>query len=565
MTAAAPPPHEPTPYPPVPPGYPYPGYAPGPASPYRGSMPRVVPVPAGAARGRELVGVLAFVVASDLLAYAYGTYGLAQALFFPVAAALVVAVANKGRPSARLGAALALLGLVSAHLAWAGDGLGNTLAAGLLFTVAILARAKGATFADVAFSGATSGLAVPSRVGALVAGLKKTLRRKRDAGAGSPGFAFSTVLVPAAALAVFAGVFLFANPVLEAWTARLLAKITFPSPARPLFWLFSAAGGAILFRPAIRRALQSTLGRRSRSAIDDTTLVPDARLAMARNTLVVLNALFLVENAVDAVSLWAGRPPAGLGYTAYAHRGTAWLTFALFLSTLVLGAIFRGAFHFDPRAKLVRRLAYVWAAQNVVLALGTFRRIQIYVDLSGLTSARILGIFGTALVVLGFAFAVRMISSKKSLGWLLHRQLDALVAATVLFVAAPTDYVSTRFNVARVGAGQYAPLLNVVENTRSDENVPAMIPLLSHPDPIVRSGVAAMLSDRAAPNDKLLAGIAAKSALDASAARIEELSPAGTQRAHIEELAKLVGAANEDEQRYDYRGRGGARWNADSL
>jgi len=536
------------------------GYA-GPASAYRGAMPPafVPPRPAGTARPRELVGLAVFVVLADVLVYSFGDHGLAQAAFFPLAALLAVLVAKKGGPSMRLGGALGLLGLVAARLAWAGAGFATVLAVGLVFGVAVLARARGATLADVAWTSVTSALATPGRVTTALRGARGIFGKgpTKDA----PRFAWRTVFVPAAALLVFAGVFLFANPVLEAWTTRLLAKIALPSPVRPIFWCLSFAAGAVLFRPALRRALQGTLGKRSHAAADDATFVEATRLTMARNTLVALNAIFLLENAVDALSLWAGRPPAGLGYTEYAHRGTAWLTFGLVLSTIVLGAIFRGAFHFDARVKTVRALAYVWAAQNLVLALGTFRRIQIYVDLSGLTSVRILGIFGTALVVTGLCLAIRMIQGKKSIGWLLHRKLDALVVFTVLFVAAPTDYVSTRWNASRILAGQYAPLLNVVQNTGDDENVPAMVKLLDHPDPIVRRGVAGLLARRPETNDLSLSALVAKRTLAESGARITELSPKDEVQGNVAALVKLSGAANEDEASFDYRSRGGARVN----
>lgn len=537
------------------------GYA-GPYSAYRGQQPPafVPPRPSGTAKPRELLGLAAFVVLADALVYSFGDHGLAQAAFFPLAALLVVLVAKKGAPSARLVGALGLLGLVSARLAWAGAGFATMLGVGLVFAVAVLARAKGATLADVAWTSLTSTFAIPSRVATALRGARKLVGRGAGAKDG-PRFAWSTIVVPAAALLVFAGVFLFANPVLEAWTTRLLTKIQLPSPVRPLFWFLSFAVGAALFRPALRRALQGTLGKRSHAAADDATFVTDTRRAMARNTLFALNAIFLLENAVDALSLWAGRPPAGLGYTEYAHRGTAWLTFGLMLSTIVLGAIFRGAFHFDARVKTIRTLAYVWAAQNLILALGTFRRIQIYVDLSGLTSVRVLGIFGTALVVTGFCFAIRMIQAKKSIGWLVHRKLDAFVVFTVLFVAAPTDYLSTRWNASRILAGQYAPLLNVVQNTADDENVPAMVKLLDHPDPVVQRGVAGLLARRPETNDLSLAGSLAKRTLAEAGPRIAELSPKDAVHDNVAALVKLSGAANEDEARFDYRGRGGTRSN----
>ncbi len=532
-----------------------------PTSAYRGRMPpRPAPPPIAPARGKELVGLVAFVILADVLLYTFGGTGVAQALFFALAAMLVVATAHKRQVSLRLAAVLGLLTLVAVHLSWSGGGFGTVLGVGLLGAAAVVVRMSRAMVVDVGSSIAASAWAGLGRFFSHLRGAKSlVVSRKHGASGARPPFAWSTVLVPIGALVVFAGIFLFANPVLEAWANRALASISFPSPVRPLFWIASAVVGAAILKPALRRAWQGTLGPRSHVAQDDTSAVSPKAFGMARNTLVAVNAIFLLENAVDALSLWVGRPPAGLGYTEYAHRGTAWLTFALVLSTAVLGAIFRGPFHFDPRAGIVKKLAYVWAAQNVILALGTFRRIQLYVDLSGLTSIRILGIFGTTLVVTGFAFVVVMIARKRTIGWLLHRMADALVAFTVLYVAAPTELVSTEWNQRRIFAGQYAPLLNVVVSTQNDENVPALAKLLNHPDPIVSKGTAALLAKRPAPNTSTVAGLVAARSLEQHRARITELSPLDKNESDLQALGKLAGVANEDEARFDYRNRGGVR------
>lgn len=526
---------------------------------YRGELPAPrASRPTAPARPRELLALVVFVVGADVLLYTFGGLGLAQAAFFGLAGALVLASARARRFSVRIVTALALLAIVVGHLAWSGGGVGTVVASALVLSLSVLVRMRHATVPDGLASMAASLWAMPGRLVSVVRGGMRITARE-PSGSGRAPFAWSTVLVPLAAFLVFASVFVFANPVLEAWAARALGSISLPSPVRPLFWLAAAACGAVTLRPALRRAWQSTLGPRSRAAVDDTSLVSEKALSLSRNTLVAVNAIFLLENAVDAVSLWAGRPPAGLGYTEYAHRGTAWLTFALVLSTALLGAIFRGAFHFDPRAKAVRTLAYVWAAQNVVLAMGTFRRIQLYIDLSGLTSLRILGIVGTTLVAIGFGFVVVMMRQKRTIGWLLHRKLDALVVASILYVVAPTELLSTEWNQRRLFDGQYAPLLNVVANSRADENVPALVKLLAHPDPIVKKGTAALLASRPTPDTATLSGVVAKRALEAHAAELESLSPPTERANDLAELWKLAGVANEDEARFDYRGRGGVR------
>ena len=189
--------------------------------------------------------------------------------------------------------------------------------------------------------------------------------------------------------------------------------------------------------------------------------------------------------------------PQGIGHTEYAHRGASWLTVALLLATVVLGFIFRGSVATDPRAKWHFRLAYLWAAQNLVLAAGTFRRIQMYVDFSGLTQLRILGIFGTALVVVALGLIMLKLSRRENMTWLLRRQLDALGIAAILFVAAPTHALCMQFNVGRIERGEYRPLLHLFEQTITAEAVPALIPLLDHSDISIRRGAADLLEQQA--------------------------------------------------------------------
>jgi hypothetical protein len=284
-----------------------------------------------------------------------------------------------------------------------------------------------------------------------------------------------------------------------------------------------------------------------------------------------LNALFLGYNALDAVYLWAGRAPAGVSHTDYAHAGAAWLTAALVLSTIVLGSLYRGAILVDPKAKLARVLAYLWAGQNFVLAAGTFRRITMYVSYSGLTELRILGIFGTALATVGLAIVVMRVALRRTMLWVLRRQLDAFALALAIFVASPTSWIAMRYNVARIGAGQYRPLLHLFQQRITPEAVPAMMPLLDHEDPMVREGVAARLvqvqtqSDMEATQTERwaeyeISWVRARRALREAAPRIDALVPHDHQAA----LGRLRGTAygiNEeveqegDDAPYDFRTR----------
>jgi hypothetical protein len=221
----------------------------------------------------------------------------------------------------------------------------------------------------------------------------------------------------------------------------------------------------------------------------------DAALLVARNALVLLNVLFLAYDGLDATYLWSGRPPAGMTTQQYAHEGAFWLTVALALLTAIVGALFRGPLALDPRATLVRKLAYVWMAQGAVLGLGTYRRIAIHVAHSGLSDLRIVGILGTTLVAYGVALVAFKLRTRRTLAWLVRRQLDAFVVTVVLYAVTPTHYVSARVNVARIASREDGPLLHMFRQSKEAESAAALVPLLHHPDGIVRMGVAALLEE----------------------------------------------------------------------
>ncbi|TMQ06288.1 MAG: DUF4173 domain-containing protein, partial [Deltaproteobacteria bacterium] len=233
--------------------------------------------------------------------------------------------------------------------------------------------------------------------------------------------------------------------------------------------------------------------------------------------------------------------------------------------------LFRGPIEHHARGRLARGLAYVWAAQNVILAAGTFRRIQMYIAYSGLTQLRIVGIFGTALATLGLAIVVYKLWRRRTMLWVMRRQLDALAIAVAVFIVMPSDDLAMRYNVARIADDQYRPLLHLYEQPIRDEAVPALLPLLDHPDPVVREGVAVIV---AAQRDRLygkerradswldfeLARHRALRALDGAAARLAEVMPRniGDARARLRGIAYGINDEVEragDEGPFDWRTR----------
>ena len=457
----------------------------------------VAPPPIAPARPLELAALVAMIVLFDVATYdAPGGMGFAALLVgLPVMALVAMRERVASRRAVLLGA---LLVLAAARCAWQWSAGSLVVGIGLVLAFAIALRSArsflpelfvssiGSAFGSFRelwnFGGSGIALARPAR-----------LARVR----------WLTVFVPLGLVLVFGFVFAAANPVVQRLLLAALAHLPslawFPSPLRFLFWGVCALAAAGLLRPVFRDvvALDSYLGPGDAMA-ETEELAADTRLSIARSGMLALNVLFFAYNALDAVYLWAGRAPSGVSHTDYAHGGAAWLTVALLLSTVVLGALFRGPITTDPRAKLARALAYGWAAQNMLLAAATFRRITMYVSYSGLTDLRIVGVFGTALATAGLGIVVVKLAQRRTMLWVLRRQLDALALAVALYAVTPTGWIAMRYNVARVEAAQYRPLLHLFQQKITAEAVPELLPLLDHPDTDVANGVAALLVEQEA-------------------------------------------------------------------
>jgi hypothetical protein len=469
-----------------PPHSPYPPYRQPPAW-VRPPAPKPAPKPAPL-RARELAAAVAVAVACDLAlcsreGLASGGFGIAL-LFLAMPVALVLA-ARARRTSARLFVIAGLLAAVAARCVF--DPTSGTVLCGLgllvVFTLTLRARR---TFLPEALLSSFSAVAkLPSRVGAAIAGAK-VLTARTSFGK----IALLPIVIPLALCAVFAGVFALANPVVAhaldvGWSA-FSRIVTFPSPVRIFVWVVALVGACALLRPAIR------LARGTEAAKEDGEATPTA-LLVARNALGALNVLFLLYNALDAAYLWSGAPPAGMRTQQYAHAGAFWLTVALVMCTGVIGVMFKGPLAHDARAKTSRTLAYVWMAQGLVLALGTYRRIAIHITHSGLSDLRIVGILGTTLVVAGVVTIALKLRHRRTFTWLLRRQLDAFGLAVVLYSVFPTHLVSARVNVARIEGGEYAPVLHMFRQSSQPESAAELVPLLHHHDLRVRQGIAALL------------------------------------------------------------------------
>lgn len=465
-------------------------------APYRHAHrpPRPRPVRHAPIRAREALALLAVVAVVDFACWrhepgwgpVFGVGGFGGALVIFTVPMGLFAAARGWRRSPRLAIVSSLLALLAVRFALLPTPAVVLAAVAVGSALPLALRARRVSILEGVVTSLATIVLIPSRATALWARLAALGWR-----ASVDRIRLLPIVVPLALCFAFALVFALANPLVAnglEWALDALRSISLRQVSRVLFWC-AVAGVALL---AMRPALALARDDEAAPLVDE---VDGTEHLASRNALVALNALFLGYHALDATYLWSGGPPAGVTTQHYAHQGALWLTVALVMLTGVVGMMFRGALAHDPRASATRMLAYAWMAQGLLLALGTYRRIAIHVAHTGLSDLRIIGILGTTLVVAGVLLVAQKLRARRTARWLLRRQLDAFALTFVIYALAPTHYLAAQVNVARILAGETGPLVHIGPEAGHVESVAVLLPLLDHPDPRVREGVAAVVQN----------------------------------------------------------------------
>ena len=290
---------------------------------------------------------------------------------------------------------------------------------------------------------------------------------------------------------VFLALFSAANPIIEHWLSlidlyALLEKIEI---ARLAFWLIVLAGVWAFLRPRlprfasrIRRVLPAApVARPAKTSAEDTLF---GKAAIFR-ALIVFNALFAVQSALDAAYLWGGAVlPDGLTYAAYAHRGAYPLVAtALLAAGFVLVALRPGSE--TSKDPLIRGLVYLWVAQNIVLVISSMLRLDLYIDVYALTYLRIAAFIWMGLVAAGLALIIARIALQKSSEWLLSANL--LTLSATLYACCFVNFAATiaNFNVdhSLEMSGQGIPLDIAYVHSLGPAAFPALDRLIERQNP----------------------------------------------------------------------------------
>lgn len=288
-------------------------------------------------------------------------------------------------------------------------------------------------------------------------------------------------VVPAVFALAFVILFSQANPLIEAAVGAMKVEslIDLLHPGRIALWIVVAVMAWPLLRPKLLpwpkvREMQGPVRPRAESVLF-------GRAAILRS-LIVFNALFAVQTALDCVYLWGGvRLPDGLSYADYAHRGAyPLIVTALLAAALVLAAMRKsGPAEASP---LIRRLVYLWIAQNVLLVISSILRLDLYVQVYSLTEMRIAAGIWMGLVAVGLILILVKIGRRRSNRWLVTSNLLAL--GVTLWACSFIDFSAliARFNIenSRELGGKGQPLDLYYLNDLGPTAIPAMAYYLDH-------------------------------------------------------------------------------------
>ncbi len=254
--------------------------------------------------------------------------------------------------------------------------------------------------------------------------------------------ALTTIALPLAAGTIFAFLLILANPIIES----VLASIHFGNP----FWLVSKTFRLVFSTSCLVFLFTFVLSwplLRGTSLLRE--IVPESdhnqpnwhqlffRPLAVAITLLMLNGMFAIENALDVWHVWfEGALPSNFTHAEYVHRGAYTLiATAILAGLLMVFALWRGTA--TEQSPFVRKLVFLWTAQNLLLVASSAKRTFSYINDYGWTEWRLAGLLWMVLVAFGLLSIVwRVVRDKRSL-WLVNINLAA--AAILLMCCALFD------------------------------------------------------------------------------------------------------------------------------
>lgn len=166
-------------------------------------------------------------------------------------------------------------------------------------------------------------------------------------------------------------------------------------------------------------------------------------------SLVLLNILLFVVNAIDISYIWFGYKFGDkVNLTSMIHEGTGILIVSIILAIIVLLVVFEGNLNFYTKSKYLKWGAYCWIAQNFLLVISVLLRDYYYIHESGLAYKRIGVLFYLALVLVGLVTVFWKIYRKKTNYYLFRVNAWAVIVLLVFSTVVDWDEWIADYNIS---------------------------------------------------------------------------------------------------------------------
>jgi hypothetical protein len=166
-------------------------------------------------------------------------------------------------------------------------------------------------------------------------------------------------------------------------------------------------------------------------------------------SLMLLNIILLIVNAVDVTYLWLGFSyHAGFEWVGFVHQGAEILVISILLAILVVVGLFKGNINFYAKNVWLKRLALLWIMQNAFLAVSVGLRNYYYITHMGIAYKRI-GLFVfVALVLFGLLTVAQKIYLRKTNYYLFRINAWAGLTALVVCACINWDRLIVNYNLS---------------------------------------------------------------------------------------------------------------------
>ena len=157
-------------------------------------------------------------------------------------------------------------------------------------------------------------------------------------------------------------------------------------------------------------------------------------LRISTLTLIGLNLLIFFFNILDIVYVWISTTPRTASELSnYVHSGTNMVILSIVIGSAMILFFFRKNINFHPKSGLIKRLSFIWLAQNCFLAISTLQRNMLYVNEYGLTMKRLGVVVFISLVLIGLYFTYQKVAKKHTIKYFISRTLLATYIVLVGF------------------------------------------------------------------------------------------------------------------------------------